>query len=416
MRAGTECALGALEWRNLVRPDDLVVWAQGCAEPTGLTGSLIAARAEAGGFRAFVGISHGASADPANSDYISYRSYCGTGNNRKLGEKLDIMPIHYTALAPTLAAEAPVVLLTLAEGDDADHFSFGMAGDYIGDLLHRARLVIAEVSPHYPRTGTGKAISRHALDLIVRTQSVPLLSSASRLGPPEQRIARHVAGIIEDGSTLQLGLGNIPAAILDALSSHRDLGIHSGMIVDGVADLAEAGIITNARKSIDQGLTVTGLLSGSERLMRWADRNGALSLRPTSYTHDANVLASIDRFVAINSAIEIDLTGQVNAEVAGGRYVGAVGGGAVFLRGAHASRGGLPIIALPSCAGDSSRIVETLSGPVSTARSDVGIVVTEHGIADLRGASIAERRRRLLAITDPTHVAKLEQGSGTNNL
>jgi acyl-CoA hydrolase len=410
VREGREIALDAIDWAALVRPGDLVAWGQSCAEPVALTASLLEARAAIGGFRAFVGISNSPNVDPKYTDHVSFSSYCGTGNNQRLGDKLEILPIHYAKLAKTLGEAAPVVLLSLACGCDANHFSYGAAGDYLGDLVNRARLVIAEVSERAPRTGAGANLRRDQIDLVVRSNSVPPEAGPARIGKTEQAVAAQVAGLIEDGSTLQIGLGAIPAAVLRALSGHHDLGIHSGLIGDEVAELAEIGAITNTRKTVDRGLTVAGLLVGGPRLIRWADHNSTLALRPASYTHDSSVLASIDRLVAVNSAIEIDLSGQVNAEVAAGRYVGAVGGAGAFLRGALESRGGLPIIALPATAGANSRIVVQLSGPVSTARADVGLVVTEHGVADLRGLSLRARREKMLMVAEPAHRGVLEAG------
>ena len=412
VRAGRDIALNSIDWPQLIRPGDLVAWGQASAEPIALTSSLIEARKAIGGFRAFVGISNSSTVDRVYTDNVSYTSYCGTGNNGRLGDKLDILPIQYGELCETLAREAPVVLLSLAQGCDADHFSYGAAGDYIGDVVHQARFVIAEVSDRIPRTGTGADLRRDQIDLVVRSSTVPPAPAPARIGPTEQAIATRVAGLIQDGATLQIGLGAVPSAVLRALSGHRDLGIHSGLIGDEVAELAAAAVITNARKTIDRGLSVAGLLTGGPRLMRWADRNATLALRPTSFTHDPSVLASIDRLVAINSAIEVDLTGQVNAEVAARRYVGAVGGASTFLRGALTSRGGLPIIALQSTAGTNSRIVAQLSGPVSTARADVGLIVTEHGVADLRGLNLRARREMMLCIAHPAHRAALDSDGG----
>jgi len=225
----------------------------------------------------------------------------------------------------------------------------------------------------------------------------------------EQAIARHVAGLVEDGATLQLGIGNVPEAVLAALHGHRDLGLHSGAVGDGIATLAEAGVLTHARKSRDRGVGIGGILMGGAALRRWAHRNPQLQLRGTEYTHDPEVLAASHQLTAINAAIEVDLTGQVNAEVAAGGYVGAVGGAVDFLRGAARSRGGLPIVALPATARGATRIVAQLSGPVSTPRSDAGLVVTEHGVADLRGQPLSRRVRRLLDIAAPEHRAALER-------
>jgi acyl-CoA hydrolase len=400
--------LEALDWTTLVRPGDLVVWGQSCAEPVTLAESLVHARSRIGAFRVFVGVSNTVNVDPRYTDYITFISYCGSGRNQRLGQNLSVLPIHYARLAETLAREGPIVLLSVAQGRDPDHFSYGPAADYIGDLLDRAQLVIAEVSDEAPRTGTGADVRREQIDLLVRTSSAPPEPPAARIGDPELAVASRVAGLIEDGATLQIGLGAIPAAVLRSLSKHRNLGVHSGLIGDEVAHLSDAGVITNTCKTVDRGLAVAGLLAGGPVLMRWADNNSTLALRPTSYTHRHAILASIDRFVAINSAIEVDLTGQVNAEVAGGRYVGAVGGASAFLRGALESKGGLPIIALPATAGANSRIVAQLSGPVSIARADVGLVVTEHGVADLRGLSLRARRDRMLAIADPAHRGALD--------
>lgn len=407
MRQGQDTKLQDVSWPGIVRPGSLIVWGQGCAEPTSLTASLVSQRHAIASLRAFIGISFADSVAPEYTDAIEYVSYCGTARNRTLGAALDILPANYSELPGLLGGEDVVLLLQLAPGADEDHFSFGAGAEYPADLIDRASIVIAEINSQAPVTGSGKEVHRKQLDMLVHT-STPLA-----VPPPvtptkvEEAISRNVANLIEDGATIQVGLGGMPAAVLKALTGHRDLGVHSGLITNEIADLAREGVITNAYKSIDRGLTVTGLLSGDATLMRWADRNPDLSLRPTTYMHAPDVLRRIDKFVAINSAIEIDLTGQVNAEVAGGRYVGAVGGAGNFLRGAMESRGGLGIIALPATAKGRSRIVKSLSGPVSTARSNISFVVTEFGVADLRNATLRQRQDRLLAIAAPQFQSEL---------
>jgi acetyl-CoA hydrolase len=222
---------------------------------------------------------------------------------------------------------------------------------------------------------------------------------------------------VPDGATLQVGIGSLPAVVLRHLRGHRDLGVHSGMITDEIAELIEAGVVTGARKSIDRGLSVTGLLLGTSTLIKRAAVDKSVQLRDTRYTHDQAVLAAQHALVAVNSAIEVDLTGQANVEVAAGRYVGGTGGAADFLRGAARSAGGVPVIALPSTTGPSaalpsttgtaSRIVARLSGPVGLSRADAGVIVTEYGVADLRGLSLARRRERMIAIAHPDHRAAL---------
>jgi len=310
-RDGTEIALDALEWPALIAPGSLVVWGQGCAEPTGLTGALMAARQAVGPFRAFAGISYGPSVSPDFTDCVSYLSYCGTGQNRALGDALDILPVHYSRLARALeqvGAGELVLLVRLAPGADEDHFSFGAGADYTADLLGEARLVIAEVSAATPKTGTGRDVRRSDIDIIVRTDTPCLAPAPVETGDMETRIARHVASLVCDGATIQIGLGTLPQAILEALHGHKDLGVHSGLLTQGIADLTDAGVITNARKAIDRGMTVGGLLAGSEALMRWASGNKRVSMRPSTYTHAADIIASIDNFTAINSAIEASQT------------------------------------------------------------------------------------------------------------
>ena len=214
-----------------------------------------------------------------------------------------------------------------------------------------------------------------------------------------------------------LGHGPLRADVLRHLRGHRDLGVHSGMITDEIAELIEAGVVTGARKSVDRGLAVTGLLLGTGTLVKRAAADKSILLRDTRYTHDQAVLAAQHALVAINSAIEVDLTGQSNIEVAAGRYVGGTGGAADFLRGAARSAGGIPVIALPSTtgrstAGPASRIVARLHGPAALARADAGVIVTEYGVADLRGLSLTRRRERMIAIAHPDHRAALESAAG----
>jgi acetyl-CoA hydrolase len=227
----------------------------------------------------------------------------------------------------------------------------------------------------------------------------------------DEAIAAHVAALVPDGATMQFGVGGTPDAVLAALGDKHDLGVHSGLISDAVLDLVEAGVVTNARKPIDAGLTVTGVIVGSERLYRWADRNPHLLMRPASYTHNPQVLSSFDRFFAINAAIEVDLGGQINAEMVNGTYVGAVGGHGAFARAGAAAPQGRSIIALASTAagGAISRIVGRLGDAVTTTpRADADLVVTEHGVADLRGATLRQRAERLIAVADPAHREALQ--------
>jgi acyl-CoA hydrolase len=276
--------------------------------------------------------------------------------------------------------------------------------EYLTAALEKARVVIGEVNPSVPWTHGSVHLRASDFALLVDAEHPPIEAERTEAGAVDVKIARHIAAHVQDGATLQVGIGKLPEAVLSALHGRRDLGLHTGAAGDGVVALAEAGVLTNARKGRDVGVGIAGILIGSERLRRWANDNPALALRGTDYTHDPEVLASLNQLVAINAAIEVDLTGQVNSEVAGGVYVGGVGGAVDFLRGAARSRGGVPIVALPSTAKGATRI-----GPVSTPRSDAGLIVTEHGVADLRGQPLSRRVQRMIDIAAPEHRATLEQ-------
>ncbi|MFM0039954.1 acetyl-CoA hydrolase/transferase family protein [Paraburkholderia strydomiana] len=407
MRDALELDAAQLEFARYVRSGDTVCWGQGGAEPCTLTEALVSQRRAIGGrFRVFVGASWSQTLQPQHADAIDMSAYCGSGTNRQLAAAgvLDIVPAHYSAFDRALTRgpfKVDVLLLQVAPADADGHYSLSIAHEYLIPLIDSARVVIAEVNHAAPWTYGERALRKADFDALIHTDRAPLEAPRATPGEIETRIAQHVATLIEDGTTLQLGLGALPDAILAHLGDRRDLGIHSGAIGDAVASLMARGVITNAKKRNDRGVSIAGAMMGSRKIYGFAHRNSAVQFRSTAYTHDIGVLAGIDRFAAINSAIEVDLTGQVNAEVANGQYLGSVGGAVDFLRGAARSRGGLPIVALPARSRHGSRIVARLSGPVSTPRSDVGLVVTEYGVADLRGLSLAQRTRRMLDIALP---------------
>ncbi|MBS1886082.1 MAG: acetyl-CoA hydrolase/transferase family protein [Actinobacteria bacterium] len=403
-----------------VREGDTVVWGQAAAEPRGLTAPLLEARHRIGPFRCFFAMNLSDTVEPEHADLVTFLSYTAAGSNRRLSTAgvLEILPVHYSDY-PRLIGDrrlpVDVVLLQVSPPDLEGRYSLGFADEYLSAAIENARVVIGEVNEHAPRTSS-RLLKEDDFDLLVPGAAPPLTVEPREPSDVEREISRRIGELVEDGSTLQTGIGSLPDAILAALSDHRDLGLHSGSIGDRALDLIEAGVITNARKTVDPGVSVAAVLIGSERLYRFADGNPELQLRDTRYTHDAELLAAQRRFVALNTAFEVDLTGQVNAEVAGGRYRGAVGGAMDFLRGAARSEGGLPIVALPSTAAGTSRIVARLSGPVSTPRADAGVFVTEHGAADLRGLTLSERPRRMLELVDPSHREAIEAEAAANQL
>lgn len=404
---------GALDLARYIRPGDTVVWGQACAEPVTLTSALAAQRRRLGGIRCFTGICGSAAVRPDYADHLSFTSYTAAGANRALAAAgaLSILPAHYSQLPAVLSAgplRADVVLLSLPPARPDGTFGPGLGADYIAPLVGRARVVIAESNDQVPDVTSAVRFSPADIDVLVRVSCPPPQYPAPPPRDIEDAIAGHIAGLIPDGATIQLGIGSMPSAVARRLLGHRDLGVHSGMISDAVAELIEAGVVTGARKSTDRGQVVTGFLMGSQPLLKIAAAGSAISLRDTRYTHDPAVLAAQHQLVAINSATEVDLTGQANAETAAGRWVGGVGGAVDFARGAARSAGGIPVIALPSTAvspagGTVSRIVRRLTGPVTLGRADAGVIVTEYGIADLRGLTLPQRREQMLAIAHPDH-------------
>jgi acyl-CoA hydrolase len=412
---------GALDLRRFLRRGDGVFWGQGSGEPALLVDRLIEQCAEIGDLTGFSGYAYReVLAEPAAAA-LDLVSYGALGALAKVAARrpLRVVPAHFSALPALFAAGAlpgDVALVQVAPPDAAGNCSFGLDATYVADAVASARLVIAEVNEAVPRVA-GVTLPWERIDVAVRTDATPLQLPPARGGEVEARIAARIAALVDDGDTIQVGVGALPEAILRELRGAHDLGVHSGMICDPIADLVEAGVVTGARKEAGGGLVVTGAALGSTRLFDFLDATDAVELRPVSYTHRPDVLARVGRLVAINGALEVDLTGQVNAESAGGRYVGAVGGQVDFLRGAAAS-GGLAIVALPATVARSgaSRIVERLSGPVTTSRADVDLVVTEFGVARLRGLDLAGRARALTAIAAPEHQDTLDRAGPAGNL
>lgn len=408
--------LHEVDLTRFVRAGDLVMWGQACARPVGLTRRLAEQVAQIGPLRCFagLGIEDERGGSVPDSPQVLTVSYTAMGHRRAVAAgTLDVLPVHYSAIASAIAdrtLEVDVLLVQVTRpGPDGLH-RLALAADYVEAALRTARIVVAEVNDRAPLVVDAPVVPFDRVAAWVESVDEPLYADrAEPAGPVEQSIARHVAALVQDGATLQMGLGKVPEAVISALADHRELGVHSGTIGESIAALVRSGAVTNTRKGRDDGVSVTGLVMGGRGLFDLVNDDARFALRPISYTHDPEVLASLNQLVTINSAIEVDLSGQVNCEVAAGRYVGAVGGALDFLRGANRSRGGLPIIALPSTAGGLSRIVATLSGPATIPRGDAPVVVTEHGVADLRGLSLSRRRERLLAIADPHHVPDLER-------
>ncbi len=306
-----------------------------------------------------------------------------------------------------------VALIQVGPPDEHGFCSFGVEVGCTKPAAEAARLVIAEVNRQMPRVLGDSFIHVSRLDRIVEVDyPIPEFPQGGS-SPVHERIADFIADMIPDGATLQTGIGSIPDAVLRKLRDKRDLGVHTELFSDGVIDLVEAGVITNARKTFHPGKIVAGFLFGSKRLYEFVHDNPIVELHPTHYVNDPFNIARNERMVAINSAIEVDLTGQVCADSIGPRIYSGFGGQLDFIRGAAYSKGGIPIIALPSTAkGETiSRIVPQLKpgAGVVTTRADVHYVVTEYGVAYLHGKSLRERAKALIRIAHPKFREELER-------
>jgi len=300
-----------------------------------------------------------------------------------------------------------VALVTVAPPDRHGFCSLGVSVDYTLQVIKSARIVIAEVNPNMPRTRGDSCVRVEEIDYFVPCDLPILELPRPAIGEVETEIGRNISRLIEDGATLQLGIGAIPDAVLGCLTEKNDLGIHSEMFSDGVMELTQAGIINCSRKTLHPGKIVASFLMGTRKLYDWVHENPMVEMFPVDYVNDPFVIAKNDNMVAINSALQVDLLGQVAADTLGATQFSGVGGQVDFVRGAARSRGGKSIIALPPTAakGSVSRIVPVLDRgvAVTTSRNDVDYVVTEFGIAALRGKTVRERMEALIQIAHPDY-------------
>ena len=409
----------ALDFAALIRGGDTIGWAQATAEPVLLTRLLNQQAPRCPPFRVFFALTFATdlAADHANVTVTALGA--GAAGRRFFAAGAgNIIPANISALCGLIEAGRPkidVVLLQVSGPDAEGRYNAGLGIECLREMTAGARLVIAQLNPALPWTCGDTLIEAGLIDILVPAEEPPLELPPPPIGAVERAIAEHVARLVPDRATIELGIGAIPQAVTMALGTKRGLGIHSGSIFDGVADLIEAGAVDNRHKEIDAGVTVALMLMGTRRLYGFAERNPLIELRSPRYTHDTVVLGHFRRFIAINSALEIDLTGQANTETAAGRNIGLVGGQMDFVRAANRAPEGRSIIALPSTSRDRrhSRIVARLAdGIVTTPRAEADIVVTEHGVAELKGRTLAERARAMIAIADPAFRAGLARAAG----
>jgi len=394
-----------------VKDGDRVVVGHACGEPPALLDALVARASELKNVEIVHMVAMGPAkyAQPGMEGSFRHNSlFVGATTRKAVSEGRALHTPCFFSEIPRLFSRRilPVdVTLMQVTTPDADGFcSLGVSVDYTLASARSDRVTIVQMNRHMPRT-LGEKIHLDEIDCIVEKDEPIIELKPPAIGDKEKAIGENVAKLIEDGSTLQLGIGAIPDAVLLFLKDKKDLGIHSEMFSDGVVALAEAGVFTNRKKTINTGKYIVTFLMGTRKLYDFIDNNPDVMMRTVDYTNDPFIIGQHEKMISINSAVQIDLMGQVNAEMIGRNQFSGVGGQVDFVRGASRSMGGKSIIALPSTAsgGKVSRIVCELDrgSAVTTSRNDVHFIVTEYGAAELRGKSIRDRARALIAIAHP---------------
>jgi 4-hydroxybutyrate CoA-transferase len=411
--------VSAAEALRAVQPGDRVWIQSGCGTPSTLVDALVARAPELFEVEVVHMMTLG-SADYTKPEYQGHFRHRGLFLGANVREavaagRADYTPIFLSEIEGLFTSGAlplDVVLMQVSPPDAHGFVSLGTTVDCTLTASRCAVTIIAEVNERMPRTHGDTFIHVNRISAFVETSRPLLEFPCDPSTDMHLRVARHVASLIPDGATLQTGIGGIPEAVLTCLGGRRDLGIHTEMLSDSVIPLVESGVINGERKTLHRGKAVAAFVLGTEKLFDFLHENPIFEFRSISYTNDPFVVARNDRMVAINSALQIDLTGQVCADSLGTRPYSGFGGQLDFIRGAARSRGGVPIIALPSTAlhDTVSRIVPVLEpgAGVVTSRADVHYVVTEHGIAYLHGKSLRERAEALIAIADPRFRQELE--------
>jgi 4-hydroxybutyrate CoA-transferase len=315
--------------------------------------------------------------------------------------RVKFIPMQMRAVYDYIATQQIDIALLLAANDINGELRYGPNIDFVGAALESAKLIIVEVSDAFV-SPIGSMLVGESPDYLFKSQTPPAIFPSVEIDPVSEAIGRQVTALIRDGDCIQTGIGAVPAAILAGLGDKNDLGLHSGIVDDGAMRLIIDGNMNGASKAIDQGLHVTGMALGSSELLHWLESEVSVSFRSANYTHEVNIIRQLENFVSINSAVEVDLFGQINAEFAGGKQISGTGGSVDFMRAAKSSKGGRSIVAMSATArqGLVSRIVPKVE-MVTALRTDVDMVVTEFGVAELKNASLDERVEALIEIAHP---------------
>ncbi len=406
-----KCLVSAEEAVKYVNSGDRIAMGHACGYPQKLPAALAARAKNLENVEVIHRMAMGPVpyAEPGMEGRITHNSlFAGASTRQAIAEgRADYTPCFISEIPALFKGRLPldVAMVTLSPPDGHGFCSLGVSVDYTMQAVQSARTVIAEINPNMPRTCGNSFVHVDEINYFVLSDlPVPVLEK-SPIGAVEKEIGRYVASLVEDESTIQMGIGAIPDATLDSLKEKHDLGVHTEMFSDGVMELVEMGIINCRRKNLHPRKIIANFVMGSQKFYRWLDQNPLLEMHPEDYTNDPYVIAQNNNMVAVNSALQVDVMGQVAADTIGPYQFSGVGGQVDFIRGAARSKNGKSIIALPSTAakGKISRITAVLDrgASVTTSRHDIDYVVTEYGIAELKGKTIRERMQALVSIAHP---------------
>jgi len=412
--------MSAEEAVGKIKSGDSIIPTHAAGEPKYIINKLLERAHELEGVKIFQGLNQG-DAPYAREEYagkfINISFFIGK-NNRECIQKGrgEFIPIHFYA-QPRAIREGRVgcdiAMIQCTPPDEYGYVNMGLSCDQTRACVETAKLTIAQVNNKLPHVCGDTLIHVSEIDCFVEYDEEPYEIPLIPVDPISEKIGYNISTMIDDGACLQMGQGKIPNAILQFLSDKKDLGIHTEVFSDNLLPLIEAGVVNGARKTINKRKIIATFIQGSRKLYDFIDRNDMICLKPVDYTNDVAIIAQNDNMVAINSALQVDMMGQVVADSIGIKTFSGVGGQLDFLRGAEQSKGGKPIIALPATAkgGTISRIVAQLAPgtPVTTSRQDVHYVVTEYGIANLFGTPIRQRAKLLTDIAAPQFREQLEK-------
>lgn len=392
-----------------IRSGDRVVAGHACGEPSYLMDTLVAHAENYKNVEIVHMLAMGKAAycQPGMEKHFRHNAiFVGARTREAINSgRGDFTPTFFYQVPELFRTTMPVdvALISVTPPNKDGMVSLGVSVDYDYEAVMTAKTVIAQVNSQMPFT-YGKLIPVEKISYFVNYSAPIIELTPPAIGDVERAIGEHCASLVRDGDTLQLGIGAIPDAVLTFLKNKKDLGIHSEMFSDGVVDLVEAGVITNQKKTLHPGKCVANFLMGTKRLYDFVDHNPDVLVLPVDYVNHPIVIGQNDNLVSINSCVQVDLTGQVASESIGSKQISGIGGQVDFIRGAAFSKGGRSIIAMPSTVkGTASKIVARLDegAAVTTSRTDVDYIVTEYGIARLKGCSLRERARSLISIAHP---------------